>query len=250
MTSKDFIEQLEKEQAKLAKHPLYRELRSIEHLRLFMQGHVFAVWDFMSLLKSLQKEMTCVHVPWTPSAYPKKIVRMINQIVLGEESDLDFQGEASDHFSMYLKAMEEVGADTSKINKFLEHFDLSLLQPCVSQFVAFTMDLALNRPPHLVAAAFFFGRERLIPEMFSGIINELKRAHQDYPQLLYYFERHIELDGEEHLYLAKSCMEILCDKDPRLFEEAYQVGIQSLRLRRALWDGILEQIKRPELTQI
>ncbi len=37
----------------LAAHPIYQHLNSLEAIECFMKYHVFAVFDFMSLLKSL-----------------------------------------------------------------------------------------------------------------------------------------------------------------------------------------------------
>ena len=97
----------------LANHSMYNKILTISDLKIMMETHIFAVWDFMSLLKRLQREITCVELPWRPSPYPKNLVRLINEIVLGEESDLDQNGEAIDHFTLYLRAMDEVGARTS-----------------------------------------------------------------------------------------------------------------------------------------
>ena len=93
-------------------HPLYVELTSLERVHVFMEHHVFAVWDFMCLLKGLQQQLTAPTVPWLPVGDPRTR-RLINEIVLGEESDELPDGRVLSHFELYLEAMTESGADVS-----------------------------------------------------------------------------------------------------------------------------------------
>lgn len=227
----------------LGEHPLFAHLGDSNSLRTFMETHVYAVWDFMSLLKSLQREISCVQVPWRPSRYSKQAVRLINEIVLGEESDLDSDGEAMDHFSMYLAAMEEVGANTAPIREFLATLDMNLIPAHVRSFVEFNVELATSAPAHKVAGAFFFGREDLIPTMFDGMLKELDSAGSQCPRLRHYLVRHIELDGDEHGPLAMQMLHELADGDQAKLDEAFAIGLQSLKLRSELWDGVLAQLK-------
>lgn len=227
----------------LKEHPMYPKLRDIEALKTFMQWHVFAVWDFMSLLKSLQSKITCVSVPWKPSTYSPELVRLINEIVLAEESDVDLNGNASSHFDLYLKAMEEVGADTSMIKSFIKEPDLNMLPLEMKEVISYHLELAKSDDSnvHEIASSFFFGREKLIPEMFDSIVKILKENKINAPTLLYYFERHIELDGDEHGPKAQKCLEQLCDS-PAKQEQAHLVAISSLQMRVKLWDFIASTI--------
>ena len=99
-------------------HPMYSKLDTREAITTFMEHHVFAVWDFMSLLKSLQRNLTCVEVPWVPTG-PTGSRRLINDIVLVEESD-ELQGEFISHFELYIEGMAQAGADTSVIGNFID----------------------------------------------------------------------------------------------------------------------------------
>ena len=231
----------------VANHSMYNKILTINDLRVMMETHVYAVWDFMSLLKRLQIEITCVEIPWKPSPYPKKLVRLINQIVLGEESDLDLNGDSIDHFSLYLKAMDELGAKTTPIKNFIENQDFSKLTQAQARFVEFNLNLAKKGPIHEVAAAFFFGREKVIPDMFTSILSDLekniKREDQNmFPNLKYYLQRHIEIDGGEHSHQALECLEVLCGNDKDKWEAATAAGINSLKLRSALWDDVERRI--------
>ncbi|MBC98694.1 MAG: hypothetical protein CME63_13170 [Halobacteriovoraceae bacterium] len=221
----------------LIAHPVYRSLKNIDDIRTFMEFHVFAVWDFMSLLKSIQNKVTCTSVPWKPSSYSAEVVRMINEIVLGEESDVDQFGEPCSHFELYLRAMEEVGANTAAIKDFLNTFNTELIPSGAREFVEFNLDLAMNGRIEEVAASFFYGREKLLPDVFREMVKVLKSENIECPTLLYYFERHIEVDGYSHGPLAMKCLKEICGNNETKTLRAQYAGVQSLRMRCKMWDA-------------
>jgi len=231
---------------KLSHHEAYQALNSATSVKTFMEYHIFAVWDFMSLLKSLQRRLTCVEVPWIESKHDTEVVRFINEIVIGEESDLDLEGNPVSHYSLYLKAMEEVGADTNLIKQFIESQDLSLIPQGAREFVAYNLEVARNGTDEEVASAFLYGREKLIPDMFTAIKEVMKSEKVDCPTLIYYLERHIELDGDEHGPLAEKCLQALCGDDKDKWDRAQKVAETSLELRSSLWDSVLLAINRQQ----
>jgi hypothetical protein len=236
----------------LEDHALYRKIKTVGDLRLFMESHVFAVWDFMSLLKSLQVTLTCVSIPWMPGPYAES-GRLINEIVVGEESDL-YQGRAISHFELYLEAMKEAGANTEPIGGFLQHLreghslSESLARsgaPIEAQaFVRSTFALINPAKPHLTAAAFTYGRENLIPAMFRQIVQDLRSSFEGLGVFEYYLERHIEVDGDSHGPMAERMLADLCQGNPRRKREAEQAASEALAARAQLWDSILERIER------
>jgi hypothetical protein len=227
---------------RLVQHPVYTSLNTLEDVRTFMSFHIFAVWDFMSLLKNIQTKVTCTTIPWKPSPYSANVVRLINEIVLGEESDLDQNGVPSSHFDLYLKAMEEIGANTAPIKDFLGSMDTSLIPSGAKQFVEYNLDLALNGRLEEVTAAFFYGREKLLPDVFTQIVKVIKTHNLDCPTLTYYFERHIEVDGDSHGPLAEQLLSEICAGDQTKILIAQYSGVQSLRMREKLWDATLQAI--------
>ena len=221
-------------------HPLYNQLNTIEDVQKLMEIHVYAVWDFMSLLKGLQIELTCTTLPWKPIGNAK-IRRLINSIVLEEESDVDSAGNPSSHYEMYLDAMKECGANTYEIDKFVNSVsDLNLpkVNTAIDSFLATTFDILNSGEAHKIAAAFTFGREDLIPDMFTAIVNDLSKEHK-LDKFVYYLERHIELDGGEHGPLALELISNLCGEDKQKWKEVEETAIACLVARKELWDLVL-----------
>src|SRR5258708_22509322 len=115
--SKQYRDRLATLRAGLLEHPVYAEVASVADLRRFMEDHVFAVWDFMSLVKRLQQDMTCTRLPWFP-VDNARAARLINDIVIGEETDVDPDGTYISHLDLYLRAMGEIGASTLQFDRF------------------------------------------------------------------------------------------------------------------------------------
>jgi hypothetical protein len=230
----------------LETHPLYSSIHTVEHIRLFMESHVFAVWDFMSLLKTLQRTLTCVEVPWVPTPFPQSR-RFINEIVLGEESD-EYQGRAISHFELYLEAMEQAKADTGAIRGLLRRackpgeLVFADIPPAAKEFVEVTFQIIREGSPAAQAAAFAFGREDAIPDMFRALVRQLNQTlGGELDLFVWYLERHIEVDGDDHGPLALKMVSDLCGDNSEKWEEAAQAAEQALRARLRLWDGVLAQ---------
>jgi hypothetical protein len=233
-------------------HPINTFIKSQDHLTVFMQHHVFAVWDFMSLVKKLQVELTSVDPLWFPKG-SGEIRYLINEIVLGEESDVDPQGGYICHFDLYVRAMNELSImppsalDAFKQYKTIEDFLSALpsfnLPISVSNFLTFTFSSILHGEIEEIASIFTFGREDLIPEMFQLILNNLIFSPEQVKTLSYYLERHIEIDGGHHSQLAVQMVSELCKNDSEAWARATKAAVNALKLRIELWDGIVNSKK-------
>jgi hypothetical protein len=245
-------QEIEPLRAKLINHPLYKNINSIDALQVFMEHHVFAVWDFMSLLKSLQQKLTCVTLPWVPvgSASTRYL---INEIVAGEESDVDEAGNRTSHFELYLKAMRQAGCNDIAITTLLNQIKDGLpvaealkaeeVNTPAANFVQHTFDVINRTADHIQAAVFTFGREDLIPSMFISMVKEINAQFPGkVDTLLYYLERHIEVDGDHHSQLAYQMTAELCGDNEKHWAEATEAVKLALQSRIDFWDGILETI--------
>jgi len=258
----DYIQdKINDQREKLLKHKLYSNIETIKDLQIFTENHIYAVWDFMSLLKALQIKLTCTKTPWIPNSN-SQTAYLINEIVLAEETDINQAGERKSHYELYLDAMIDIGARTEKPVKIINEIansedifntiDNINIHPNIREFLNFTFSVIKEGKPHEIAAIFTFGRENLIPNMFNEILREFEKnvTQGDISKLIYYFERHIELDEDEHGPMALEMVSMLAENDPKKWNEIESISIQALEKRILLWDAINEQIENKTWTDL
>ncbi len=227
---------------KIVNHSIYQYLESPKALNLFLEHHIFCVWDFMSIVKSIQHDVVPAQVPWKPSSSDERFQRIINEIVLAEESDLDINGNPKSHFLMYIDAMLESNASTDQIGYFVETLDFNQLSKATREFVSYSLEIANSGCLVSKMSSFFYGREDLIPPMFTSLVRSAKILNER-PKLKYYLDRHIELDAGQHGPKLEQCLNLIVktDEDKR---KLIDVSQKSLKFRLNLLDEIESKVKR------
>lgn len=245
------LNKINEKRSELENHPLLvtNSIQTIEELRIFMETHVYAVWDFMSLLKDIQHQIVPSGGVWTPTKGNRsELARMINEIVLCEESDKMPNGGHISHFDMYLMAMKEVGANTLYINLYTDYVARGSDPSCIcsnkiaEKFVKVTFDI-IKRGPHCTAAAFAFGRETVLPDVFTSILNQLNLNKLDAPMFHYYLQRHIEVDGDEHGPMSLQLVDYFIDNDPIKLMEAERAALDAIQARIDFFDAIERELR-------
>ena len=248
----DYRIELGDSRERLIRHPIYGLVDTPERMRLFMQTHIWAVWDFQSLLKSVQQQLSCVTVPWVPTPDPEAR-RLINEIVLDEESDELPNGSFASHFELYLRSMESAGADTKPISCVIERIRSGdpisevLQDPTVPtearEFVNRSFSIIYSGNAHRIVAAFTYGREDIIPDMFRQVVVKLATYSPEiWGQFRYYLERHIEHDDDRHGPVCRRIVATMCGNDPVRWAEASETARHALEARIALWDSLAARL--------
>lgn len=226
-------------------HEVYSKISSLPHLRLFMEQHVFAVWDFMCLLKELFRKIVSTSAPWFPSKDALS-ANLISSILVEEEGDLAEDGLSyMSHYEMYLKAMNDIGANTTHINRLLsllkenhsiqDAIALIPIRTGTKNFVLTTFDF-FQLEVHEIAATFVFGREGITASMFLPILKQIETTldssdKTNFSTLIYYLKRHIELDAGEHYHKASKMLDNLIGNDVQKLQKAEIAATQALMAR-------------------
>ncbi len=245
--SKTLHSKIEARQLVLEHHEVFESIQNMADLQLFMAWHVFAVWDFMSLIKRLQINLTSVDLPWVPSPHPLA-ARLINEIVLGEESDEVPGGGFLSHYEIYLLAMKEVGAQTNQIEEFVsliragtpftKALEIVSAPKCIQAFVTNTMETVKNGNVYEVLGCFFYGRENVIPQMFRNLLASWQIDTSKAPMFVYYLKRHIDLDGDTHGPAALKIINELTRDNPTAVQQLTEAAEKAINARIKLWDGL------------
>jgi hypothetical protein len=253
---RQFLTEVRPHQQVLAKHQLYGQLTTRTALRTFMQMHVFAVWDNMMLLKTLQQRLTCVTTPWLPPSDPIA-ARLINEIILDEETESFGNGEYLSHVQFYLTAMSDLGAQTQPIQQLInllrsgmeleEALTRGAIVPSASAFVWTTWQICQGSTAGIVAA-FLSGREEISPPMFANLLDQLDVVEQSFvsqndswcsDRLREYCQHHVGLDEAQHIPIAKKLLYRICGQNLEAWQQATTAAIATLVARQQLWDEIL-----------
>jgi hypothetical protein len=244
-------------------HPVYGFVKNLDDARAFMRHHVYSVWDFMSLLKYLQRHLAPTSQPWTPLGNPS-VRRFVNEIVMEEESDLGLPDKHGNntyasHFELYLQAMQDIGADTKSARDFVaiagrdgvaKALTSGLAPAPAKKFMESTFRFIATDKPHVVAAAFALGREHIIPGMFRALLRQLEVTKDEAPAFHYYLDRHIHLDEDHHAPLSLLMLNELCGGDATKLKEAEDAAIAAINARSEFWAGTLVALTDDQLERV
>ncbi|HVV67422.1 MAG TPA: DUF3050 domain-containing protein [Gammaproteobacteria bacterium] len=232
----------------IQQHKLLTAIDSIEKLRLFTEIHVYAVWDFMALLKALQRKLTSIQSLWTPPINSMGC-HLINTLLSEEESDYLLDGRYLSHFELYQEAMWHCGANIQPITGFIS--DIKAYKPLSSLlaradlpppargFITDTFTI-IEKDSHAIAASLAFAREYITSNLFSTILQTIQPAGSSYSlkPLRCYLQRHIDLDSDKHSQQSQMLVVSLCGTDEIKWQEALDAALFSLQSRLQLLDGI------------
>jgi hypothetical protein len=244
-------------------HTLFENIVDPTRLCCFMEQHVFAVWDFVCLLKTLYSKLAGTQVPWLPPEHTESIY-LIGQIMSEEEADcfpdaLTKGQTHCSHFEAYRRAMCECGANSKPIDNFLqclqagETLNKALrnagVPPAARVFVESTFAF-FDRPVHQIAASFVCGREGITGDLFKRLLQKNNTGQLRLTSsLVYYLQRHIDLDTDSHYPKALRMLTQLCGEDAQKWQEATQAALEALQARYDFWTGIHSTLPTPPLPE-
>lgn len=236
------ITQIEAKIQRSSHHLVYSKLTSMKKIQCFVSYHIFAVWDSIKLLKSLQNKMS-IALTKEYSAYPSELKRLINKIVFAQTSDLYPYGQPNDNFAIYLRAIAEMEINPDYfLWDFLEAPDnLDSLKPGIKELVEFNLAIVRTGTTAEIMAAFFCGREKLNSTLFTSGIEILKREGKECSILANYLARLLLENNFQSELISLELINYIC-QDEAESVRALQTGLEALNLKQQLWNYAMTEI--------
>lgn len=230
-------------------HPIFPRLKSLEAVKVFMEHHIWCVWDFMYLAKSVHSSLSG-RGAWSPSPCPETLADF-NDILATEETDIGPTGKLGSHFEFFVEAMEQAGADTIPVRAFQRQVELgeapllamrkSKAPTSAIQFVSATMNDA-SGPTHIRAASFCLAREDLVPRLLRRLRRYVPWNHPRLEMLKWYVDRHIELDTVHHGPTGRRILAAVIAGDSNRRAEASAAAELAIAARVKYLDAILRSL--------
>ncbi len=250
----------------IIEHDAFKNIKTQNDLTIYMEHHIFQVWDFMIILKAIQFWMNNIYKEWYTNfscwhpRIPWRFTRLINEICLDEETDSELNNKS--HFEYYLKAMKQSWADSFYVEKTLNYIkhhymkdqELEWLNhfpsPWVEEHFRYMREIAnITKEPELLLfkplASFTLCREWLIPEFFTSIVKNIEPEFWESNEyLIKYLDRHIELDWEEHYIKWNQLLSYFLTFSN--VDDALEAVIKSLKLRLKVLSEVNEKILKEQ----
>lgn len=253
LSDNGLISEIENETINLINHPLYNSIKTESDIKMYMFNQVWCVWDFMTLVKSIQIQIIPPNILWTPPKFPE-LGAYIYEVLLTEETDKGYNSETnSSHFQTFLKAMKESSVDTSSVDKFIEllengnQFEIAIdscgIHKEAKEFITTTYEFAKS-DLHISIAVFCLSREGVIPDMFMNLLANVSLSN-NYKIFNWYLNRHIYLDSQSHGPLSIKLFKTIVDTKQKQ-EEALQASLKALKARNKYFNYILDSINQKQ----
>lgn len=216
-------DELEAQQNELKRHPVFMGVRNMQALRRMMEYHVFAQFDFAVINNAIAHQLN-----WSYAARAKEIFEEYLEIMV----DMGAQTRAMDTFTTLKKsgvahadALENCGAPTS-----------------VVELSKFQGNMSANGHPHILLGLLVFARDHRVHETYiRTLVDAPKPLSSALRPLDHFIPDYLAFPREDLYREASDLLRDFCGNDQELWYQVREYSQKAMRLRRRVWDGLLNE---------
>ncbi len=253
-----FLQTVQPLRKQIVHHDIFQQLDSLEHLQLFMESHAFVVWEDLSIVRAFQKSKNKDFVPWALRENAAQM-RSLYATLLLAEADLDMEGKPQNHLDLYIQAMEEVGANTSKIGLLMRYLEQGVpwvdavsslrINPRYKEGIIHLLRHLELAEAHHLYALFGFARLHQIPPLLEATALDLAEQHPEHvATFVYYLEQARQyMCLQEDVLMAQMLTE-QCGQDKEKWDSCTRLVAEVLQWRIKVLDSISRLIPQEEVS--